>query len=351
MLGRFAPRPLARFLLRLTIPALFLMDAGSAFADDFYKGKTISVIIDGAGSFDTYARILARYMPKYIPGEPNMIVKSMVGATGLKAANYMYNVAPKDGTEIASVHGHIPTLPLFSQEGAQYDPVKFGWLGNVSAGLYVAYAWRTSPVQSMEEAMEKPMIVGGQSAGAMPVDVAILSNAMIGTKLKLVTGYTGAPEAKLAVQRGEINGEWGTLITTIRLSNPEWLTNGDIKIIASFGAAPRQDLPGVPLLLDYVKDPRDRAALALYLSRQATDKPYLAPPGIPADRLAILRKAFEAAVHDRAFVADAEKAGLVVDEPMNGEALAAFVAKAVNDPAAREEAKRVTAILDAFGKK
>ena len=147
--------------------------APPACAEDFYRGKTISIVVSGAGTFDTWARLISRYMPRHIPGEPVMVVKSMQGAAGLKAANYMYNIAPKDGTEIAGVHGQVPTLPLFNREGVQYDPTKFEWIGNVTRGLYIAYAWNTSPVQSMEDLMSREMIVGGQSVGAIPVDVAV----------------------------------------------------------------------------------------------------------------------------------------------------------------------------------
>ena len=318
----------------------------AAQADDFYKGKTISLIVSGAGTFDTWARMIARHMPKHIPGEPVMVVKSMQGAAGLKAANYMYNVAAKDGTEIASVHGQIPTLPLFNREGVQYDPTKFEWIGSVTRGLYIAYAWTTSPVQSMEDLMKRDMVVGGQSVGAIPIDVAVFANAMIGTKLKIVTGYPGAVDAKLAVQRGELNGEFGTLLTTIRSSNPEWFSQKMIRVIAQFGSTKHPDLPDAPLLLDYVKDPADHAALDLYLSRQSTDKPYLAPPGVPEDRLAILRTAFTASVHDPEFVAEAKRLGVEVDTPLNGEQVSTFIKKAVATPPSA--ARRISDVLNAF---
>ncbi len=333
----------------MTLAAAIALLVAPSQAEDFYKGKTISLIVSGAGTFDTWARMIARHMPKHIPGEPVMVVKSMQGAAGLKAANYMYNVAPRDGTEIAGVHGQVPTLPLFNREGVQYDPTKFEWIGNVTRGLYIAYAWNTSPVQSMEDLMQREMIVGGQSVGAIPVDVAIFANAMIGTKLKIVTGYPGAVDAKLAVLRGELNGEFGTLLTTIRASNPEWFTKKLIRVIAQFGTTKHRDLPDAPLLLDYVKNPADYAALDLYLSRQATDKPYLAPPGVPADRLAILRNAFTAAVNDPAFAAEASKLGVEVDTPLTGEQVAAFVRKAVATPPGA--ATRISEILNGFSKR
>ena len=334
-------------LKTLALAALaFVGFADHASADDFYKGKTISIVISGAGTFDTWARLISRFMSQHIPGEPVMVVKSMQGAAGLKAANYMYNLAPKDGTEIAGLHGQVPTLPLFNREGVQYDPTKFEWLGNVTRGLYIAYAWNTSPVQSMEDLLHKEMIVGGQSVGAIPVDVSIFANVMIGTKLKIVTGYPGAADSKLAVLRGELNGEFGTLLTTIRSSNPEWFSQKLIKVIAQFGTTRHKDLPDAPLLLDYVKDPADRAALDLYLSRQATDKPYLAPPGVPAERLAILRAAFDATVRDSGFIAEAAKLGLDVDSPLTGQQVADFVERATRTPPSA--AKRISDILNSY---
>jgi tripartite-type tricarboxylate transporter receptor subunit TctC len=325
---------------------IFMTVSPAACADDFYRGKTISVIISGGGTFDSYARLLSRYMPKHIPGNPAMVVKSMTGAAGLKASNYLYNVAPRDGTEIGGVHGQVPTQPLFSTQGVQYDPTKFEWIGNITSGLYVGYMWHTAPVQSMQDLLAKEAIVGGQSIGSLPVDIAVLANKMVGTKLRIVTGYKGAAEAKLAVMRGELNGEFGTLLAAIRLTNPDWLKQNRIRIIVQLGPKKNPALPNVPVLTDFVKDAQDRAAMELYLSRQITDKPYMAPPGVPADRVATLRRAFDAAVGDPDFVAEATKMGLEVDSPMSGEELARFVAAAAKTPP--ELAKRVNDIFSAY---
>jgi tripartite-type tricarboxylate transporter receptor subunit TctC len=315
-------------------------------AQDFYRGKTISIIVSGGGTFDSYARLLAKYMPAHIPGNPTMVVKAMTGAAGLKATNYIYNVAPKDGTEIAGVHGQIPSQPLFSSEGVQYDPNKLSWIGNVTSGLYVGYMWRTAPVQSMEDLLTKEAIVGGQSLGALPIDISIIANRMAGTKLRIVTGYAGAAEAKLAVMRGELHGEFGTLLAAINLTHPDWIREKKIKLIVQLGPEKHASLPDVPLLSDFVKNAEDRAALDLYLSRQKTDKPYLAPPGVPRDRLAILRRAFDAAVKDPGFLAEAERMGLEVNSPMTGEALAELVA--ATNKSSPALARRINDILASF---
>jgi tripartite-type tricarboxylate transporter receptor subunit TctC len=326
-----------------------VMAAGQATAaEDFYKGKTININVSGSGSYEAYARFLAKYMPKYIPGEPNIVVKQMLGASGLKATNYIANVAPKDGTELAGVHGQIPTQPLFSKEGIQYDPRKLSWIGSATKETYIAYMWHTSPVQSMEDARVKESIVGGQALGSMSIDIAILANEMMGTKFKIVTGYSGSQETRLAVERGEINGHVGTAYTTILSENPEWLKDKKIKIIAQFGLKKHKDMPDVPLLIDYVIKPEDKEAVKLFLSRQETGKPYFGPPGIPADRLAILRTAFDKAVHDPAFVEDVTKARLDVTEPMTGKEMEEFVDQMYKIPPSAGE--RINAAFAKFQK-
>ena len=322
-------------LVLSAVAGLLAMAVVPAFAaDPFYKGKVISIHSSGAGSYEAYGRLLAKYMPKHIPGEPTIIVKNMSGASGLKAANYIYNVAPKDGTEIAATHGQIPLQQLFSTEGVQYDANKLSWIGSATKETYIAYMWNTSPVQSMEEARVKESIVGGQALGSMSIDIAVLGNEMMGTKFKVVTGYSGSAETRLAVERGEINGHVGTAYTTILSENPEWITEKKIKLIAQFGLTRHKNLPDVPLLLDYVIKPDDKQAVQLFLSRQETGKPYFAPPGIPKDRLEILRKAFDAAVKDPNFIADANKQNLDVIDPMNGPEMEAFVARMMKTPPA-----------------
>lgn len=336
--------------LRCALTGLALLSsAAGAVADDFYKGRTVTIIISGEGTFDTYARLLARTMPKSIPGEPTMIVKSMQGAAGLRAANHMFNVAAKDGSEIAGVHSQVATRPLFSTAGVQYDPLKFEWLGSVTKGLYIGYVMASAPAQSIEEALSKELIVGGQSVGAMPIDAAVMANAMIGTKLKIVSGYPGATDARLAVERGELHGEFGILLTTLRVSKPDWLPTKKAKVIVQMGLTKHRDLPDVPRLIDFAKTEEDRAAMEVYLSRQEIDKPYLAPPGVPAERVSILRKAFDAAVRDPAFLAETQKMSLDVDGSMTGQEVAALVARTLKQPAAA--ARRVSDLLESYGKK
>ncbi len=282
------------FCILLSLSAV----ATSAAAEDFYKGKTITLFVDGASTYEGYARLLADYMPKYIPGQPTIIVKEMIGASGLRLSNYIYNVAPKDGTEIAGVHAQIPTQPLFSRQGVQYDPDKLGWIGNLTRETHVEFVWHTSPVQSIEDARTKQAIIGGQALGSTSIDIGVLGNALIGTRFKIVTGYSGLGETLLAMERGEINGGIASY-TELTSGKSDWLRDRQIKIIAQLGLQKNKAIPDVPLLIDYIVDPEDHQALKLFLSREVTGKPSISlHRASRADRLAILRTAFDAALAD-----------------------------------------------------
>jgi tripartite-type tricarboxylate transporter receptor subunit TctC len=333
------------------VAGMLALSAASAIAaEDFYKGKTITIHTSGAGTYEAYARLFAKYMPKYIPGEPTMVAKQMSGASGLKATNYLYNVAAKDGTEIAGVHGHLLTLAMFNPQGVQFDPNKFNWLGSATKELYLAYMWNaTTPVKSMQEAKVKESIVGGQAVGSMPIDIAILANTLIGTKFKIVTGYAGSAETKLAVERGELHGHVGTPLTTMMGNTPEWITEKKVTVIAQFGQSRHPLLPDAPLLTDFVENPDDNKALKLFLARQETGKPYMAPPGVPPERVAILRKAWQSSMTDPEFLADAKKAKLDVDGPLTGEEVEKFLAVVNQTPPAA--AKRINDIFNAYTEK
>ena len=177
-------------------------------ADDFYRSKQIRLIVSTgpAGAYDTYARLLAVHLGDHIPGNPTVIVENMPGASGLKTANYIYNTAPHDGTVIAGTHRSVPTAPLTSPEGVQFDVNKFSWIGNVTSDPYVGYVWNTSPVQSLEEAKTTEVITGGVSLGSAGVDMAIIGKEPFGLKLRIVTGYKASNDVKLAMERGEIDG-------------------------------------------------------------------------------------------------------------------------------------------------
>ena len=209
--------------------------ASAAVAEDFYKGKQIKIISSSATVYADYSRALAKYMPRHIRGQPLMIVQIMAGASGLTASNYLYSSAPRDGTVIAGTHGQIPTEPLLNPQGVHFDANKLSWIGSVTRDTYVGYVWHTSSVQSLEETKTKELLVGGQAVGSMSVDMPILGRDLFGLKFKIITGYTGATETKLALQRGEINGHLGTVWSDVKRSNADWLRDKKIKVITQFG--------------------------------------------------------------------------------------------------------------------
>ncbi|HWG03835.1 MAG TPA: hypothetical protein VG271_02360, partial [Beijerinckiaceae bacterium] len=298
------------------------------------------------GSYDAYARVVAMHMPDHIPGHPTIIAENMPGAGGLKSANYLYNVAPKDGLVISTGYAGLPTTQLLSPDGAQFDATKFSWIGSLTEDPYVGFVWHTSPIRTFEDMKTRETIFGGSAVGGAGTDYAIIARDMLGMKLKIVTGYPNSPDMKLAMQRGEIDGEFAESWGALNVTEPAWLKDGTVRIVIQHGFKPLRELPNVPLLIDQAKTDADRQALDLLLARQETAKPYFAPPGIPADRLAVLRKAFDATLRDPSFLADLDKEHLGINAPMNGDEIAAFTAKLAATPPSI--VNRITQMLASF---
>jgi tripartite-type tricarboxylate transporter receptor subunit TctC len=318
-------------------------------AEDFYKGKTITVIIDSAAGagYDSYGRAMAQNMPNHIPGHPNMIVQNMPGASGLAAANFMFAKAPKDGTVIAGTHSNIPTAPLMSPEEAKFDGNKYTYIGSITSDPYVGYVWNaTSPIHSYEEAKTKQAIMGSSSARSAGIQYALMSNAMFGTKFKLVIGYPSSSDVKLAMERGELHGTFGNSWGSLKTGEPEWLKEKKVTIIIQHGFHRHPDLPDVPTMFEQVKNEDDRQAMALVMASQEFSKPYFGPPGMPADRLAILRQAFDETVKDPKFIGDVAKMNLDVAEPMTGQKLEGMIADLYKTPPSVN--KRLEKMFDSF---
>ena len=286
------------------------------------------------------------HMPDYIPGHPVILSVNMPGAGGLKSANYVYNVAPRDGLVIGTGFAGMPTTQLLSPEGVQFDINKFSWIGNVTKEPYVGMVWHTSPIQSLENMKSRETIFGGSAVGGAGTDYAIIAKELFGFKLKIVTGYPNSPDMKLAMQRGEIDGEFAESWGALNVTEPAWLKDGTVRILVQHGFTRHRDLPNVPLFIDQAKTDADKQVMELMLARQETSKPYFGPPGLPADRLTILREAFDATVRDPAFLADLQKQRLGIDAPMSGDEIAAFVAKLNQTPPST--VKRVTQMLSNF---
>ena len=324
-----AVRPIVCALLL----AALLPDRSNAAPDDeFYSGKTISIVVTGAGAYETYARTFARYMRKYIPGRPNMIVQGMPGASGLRAANYLYRVAPRDGTVIGAMHGAILTAPLLASDVAQFDVTRFSWIGNATRDTYVGYVWHASPIQSLEDARTRQFIVGGTAVGGAGIDMAIVAKDVFGYRLKIVSGYKSSIETKLAIERGEIEGQIATGWSSLKLS--ELPAQKKVRVLIQHGDRKHRELPEVPMFWDLARNEAERQMLDVLGVRYEIAKPYFAPPDIPAARLAMLRRAFDATLKDAGFVADMQRLQLELDEPLTGEALSALVQKVSKTPTA-----------------
>jgi tripartite-type tricarboxylate transporter receptor subunit TctC len=329
--------------------ALLAASGESAVAEEFYEGKVLSIVVgSAAGSvYDLYGRTVGQFLPKYIPGHPTVIVQDKAGAGGVIAAGYMASVAPRDGSMIGLAVSSVPTAPLLHPEMAKYDPTKFPWIGNITSDAFVAYVTKSAPVQTYEAMKSTPVIMGGVATGTASVDYAVVSNALFGTKMQIVTGYDDQTAIKLAVERGELHGTFGGGYSS--LSQSGWLKSDNVKIILQHGFERLPDLPDVPLFIDQAKTADERQMVELLLSPQLFNKPLHAPPDVPADRVDILRRAFDRVMKDPEFLAVAAKSNLTVLNPMSGEELSAKFAKITATPQVLVD--RLKGILASFAKK
>jgi tripartite-type tricarboxylate transporter receptor subunit TctC len=319
-------------------------DAWAAEAD-FYRGKQIRLVVstDAGGAYDTYARLLVQVLKDHIPGNPMIIIQNMPGASGLKTANYMYASAPRDGTVIASTHASILTTQLTSPGAAVFESTKFSWIGSITTDPFVGYVWHTVPVRTLDDTRTTPVIMGGVSVGSSSIDYAIMARDMFGLKFKIVTGYKASNDVKLAMERGEVQGTFANGWSSIKTAEPEWLRDNKIRIIVQHGFHRLSELPDVPLFIDLARTEADRQALVFMLARQEAAKPYFGPPDVPPDRLAVLRRAFDATMRDPRFLALAAKANVTVEGPMTGDEVAALVMKVAQTPP--EVVERITRML------
>ncbi len=324
------------FGLGLIGAAMGLASAPSAFAEsvaDFYKGKTITMYIgySPGGGYDRYGRTVGRHMGKHIPGNPDIVVKNRPGAGSLLLANEVYNILPKDGTEIAIIGRGMPTEPLFGNKDAKFDPSKFTWLGSANNEVSVCVSWHTKPFKTYSDIRSAVMIVGGTGPGADTDAFPKVMNNILGTKLKLVTGSPGGNDINLAIERGEVDGRCGWSWSSVKSTRPDWLRDKKINIIMQMSGAKHPELPDVPLASDLAKSEKDKAVLKLIFARQAWGRPFVAPPGLPADRAKALQAAFTATMSDPDFVADAKKQKLEL-APISGEEVARLINAVVTSP-------------------
>jgi tripartite-type tricarboxylate transporter receptor subunit TctC len=299
--------------------------AQAATPAEFYKGRTISVIIgySAGGGYDLYARVLSQHMGKHIPGNPNVIPQNMPGAGSIKAANYVYSVAPKDGTVIGTFARGMAGAALIGQ--ANFDARKFTWLGSMTKDVTLCISWNASPIKTWNDAMTKQFTAGGEGAAGDPDIFAKLYKNVFGAKIRLATGFPGTTDITLAMQRREVDGLCGISWSTVKARYESWVKEKKINILVQAAPAKAPDLPNVPLASELAKTMEQRQILDFAVASEVLARPFVAPPGIPADRKAVLLAAFLATLKDPAFLADAKKTMIDID-PVSGPEAEAVVA-------------------------
>ena len=315
---------------------------------DFYKGKDITVYIGygAGGGYDRYGRVLAHYMGKFIPGTPNMVPKNMPGAGSMILANALYNTLPKDGTAIGIIGRGLPMEPLFGRKGPKFNATKFNWIGSMNNEVSTCVAYYTSPFKTIQDAMKKEMILAATAQGSDGVDFPLVLNNVLGTKFKLITGYPGGATLQLAQERGEADGRCGWSWSSIKATRPQWIKEHKIRILLQLALKKHPQIPSsVPLVMDLAKSDRDKKILRLIFARQTMGRPFLAPPDVPSDRVAALRKAFDEMVADADFRAKAKKIKLEL-EPVSGNEIEALIRDIYSTPpdivqAAAEATQRI----------
>jgi tripartite-type tricarboxylate transporter receptor subunit TctC len=323
---------------RGVIAALLVVIAVSAghaqSVADFYKGKNIDLYIgySAGGGYDLYARQLARHMSKHIPGNPTVVPKNMTGAGSLVLANWLYNIAPKDGTTFGIIGRGTGFDPLLGNAKAKFDGTKFTWIGSANNEVSVCVAWHTSGITKFDDLLTKELVVGGTSSSADTDQFPKIVNGVLGTKMKIITGYPGGNDVGLAMERGEVQGRCGWSWSSVLSTHLQWYKEKKFTVLMQLALEKHPDLPDVPLIVDLAKTDEQRQILKLIFARQVMGRPFLAPPGIPKERADALRKAFMDTMKDKDFLAEADKAKMEIT-PVSGEALDKLVKEIYAYPA------------------
>ena len=292
--------------------ALLLATAAVGRADpvaDFYRGRTVEVYVgySTGGGYDIYARMLARHMGRFIPGNPTLVPKNMEGAGSLRLANWLANAAPRDGSVFGTIGRGTSFDPVLGQPGAQFTASDFSWLGSMNQEVSICASWLDSGVATFDDLKSKGLLVGAVSNNDDTGQFARVINAVLGTKMKIVAGYPGGNDVVLAMERGEVKGRCGWSWSSVLAARPSWVQDRKINILVQLALAKHPDLPEVPLVTDLAQSPEQRQILRMIFARQVMGRPFLAPPGVPAERVAALRKAVLDTMADKDFLADAER--------------------------------------------
>jgi tripartite-type tricarboxylate transporter receptor subunit TctC len=325
--------------------AMLLLPLQAGAADDFYKGKTIKIVVGfgPGGGYDLYARLLGKYLGQHIPGQPNVIVENLSGAGSIKAANYVYGIAPKDGTVIATINQTIPMFQLLGGEGTEFKTHDIQWLGSMASSNEILFTWHTSDVKTIDDAKKHEVVMGAITPTSDSYIYPTVINAILGTKFKVVNGYPDGNDVNLAVERGEVAGRGGNSWSSLNSNRRAWIDQKKINLILQVGFSKEPDLPDVALLSDLAKDAAAKQVVDVISVPVAIGYATWLAPGVPADRMAILRKAFDETVTDPALLAEAAQRNVTI-RPQGGAHLEAQVKRISNTP--QEVLDRVAKTLD-----
>lgn len=305
--------------------AVFAASASAQSLESFYKSKNMSMTIgfSAGGSYDYYGRLVARHIGKHIPGKPSVVAQSMPGAGSFKAANFLYAVAPKDGTALGIVSQNLALEEALGNRAVQYKASAFNWIGRATSIVEVHLTWNTSKAKTIQDVFSNETPVASTGPGSPSEGYPKLLNAMLGTKFKIIGGYTGSTAGMLAMERGEVDGAL-TSWNTLKVSKQDWLKNNKINLLVQYTLERSPELPNVPAVVELAKTADDKELLAFYSGGGAVGRSILTTPGVPADRVAALRAAFQAMTKDKAFLGEIEKSKSEFN-PMPGEKLAQLI--------------------------
>jgi tripartite-type tricarboxylate transporter receptor subunit TctC len=322
------------FLAIISIELLCLNVPLKARAAEFYRGQTISFIVSSAagGSYDLMSRTIATYLPRYIPGQPTVVVKNLPGAGGIAAANQLFGNSPRDGTVMGGLQGNIPFEPMLGVKEAKFDPREFIWLGTPSTETCVLTVWAEAGVRSIEELKNKSLNVASTGVNSNPSVSARLLGEIFGTKMQPIVGYTGLANALLAIEKREVDGHACILWAAIQALRPQWIAENKTRFLLQWGAIKEKGLPETPFAMDLITNSDDRLLLEAASAPLALGRPFLLPPGVPADRVKVMQDAMMSVFDDVNFRADAARLQLEINAPRTGAEVAQLIDRVYNMP-------------------
>ena len=311
---------LSRLILAFGLLGSMALSAHADPVADFYRGKTMEMVVPTSpgGDYDLRARLVARHIGRFIPGNPSVTVRNMPGGLGVAAANYLARIAPRDGTVLHAIFQNMPVLQAIGTTGVEFDVRKFGWIGNTTNSPNVINAWHTTGIKTIQDVMQRELVVGAPGAASTSYIYPAALNQLAGTKFRIVTGYPGGNDVNLAMEKGEVGGRGSNSWASWKSGHPHWLAEGKVIILVQIGLQRAPDLPNVPLMSELAKNDEDRQVLTFMSADMGISRAFVTTPDVPADRMAALRRAFDQMVKDPEFLAEAGKTKMDIS-PSSGE--------------------------------